>query len=114
MHILQYTSLAMRSTPLQSQQSLCLVERYPAHANNLSPRSGSADEKHVAWSYPQKAGDETCERRIGAPFVWRRLEPHAEPSFDDAEQLIALGSRTDPEREIDAILSRAQRPVLTT
>jgi hypothetical protein len=43
-----------------------------------------------------------------------RLDPHAQASLDDADDLIALASRAHPQREIDTLRGRAQRRRLTT
>jgi len=91
-----------------------IVQRDAAHAHDLASRRRAAQKHHIACCYPKEAGDKTQERRVGAPFVGWRLDPHAQAALDDAEDLIALASGAHPEREIDALLGRAQRRRLTT
>lgn len=104
----------MRSTPLESQKTVRIVQRNAAHAHDLAPRCSAAQQHYIACCYAKQAGDKTQERRVGAPLMGRRLNSHAQAALDDAEDLVAPAPRAHPQREIDALLSRAQRRRLTT
>lgn len=110
----QYTSCAIRSAPLQSQQLLRIVQRDAPHSQHLSPRGRAADDHHVARSYPQTARHETHESGVRAALVRRRLESYSQTPFGHADKLVAPPSRADPERKLDAVLDCFERPALTT